>query len=70
MAYTEMRTVIDPALKALACEALKGKNVSVSDFFRSALVHLVEKGDVPFDIQKARGDGVKYTPRHKEVAEA
>ncbi|WP_250534379.1 hypothetical protein [Caballeronia sp. AZ10_KS36] len=61
--YIEMRTVIDPALKTLACEALRERDISVSDFFRSALRHVVEGGDVPFDIHRARGDGVKYTPR-------
>ncbi|MFX1674402.1 type II toxin-antitoxin system RelB/DinJ family antitoxin [Paraburkholderia sp. A2WS-5] len=51
--YSEVVAAIDPALKANAYEVLAEMNIPVSDFLRSAIIHLIEKREVPFDIKKA-----------------
>lgn len=65
--YHEVVAPIDSALKTLVYEALKEADISVADFLRSALVHFVERGTVPFEIHKARKEGLVYTPRQKEL---
>ncbi|MGV7243583.1 type II toxin-antitoxin system RelB/DinJ family antitoxin [Caballeronia sp. M23-90] len=49
--YSEIVAAIDPALKANAYEVLAGMNIQPSDFLRSAIIYLVEKRKVPFDIK-------------------
>jgi antitoxin component of RelBE/YafQ-DinJ toxin-antitoxin module len=66
--YQEIKVSIDPVLKALAFEAVEDADVSVSDFVRSALIHLVETGKVPFAIRRAL-PGRPYTPRGKAAGQ-
>ncbi|SAK95266.1 bifunctional antitoxin/transcriptional repressor RelB [Caballeronia calidae] len=61
--YQEVSTSIDPALKASAYEVLAEMDIKVSDFLRSAMIHLVEKRAVPFDIKR-----VRPSTRREEVA--
>ena len=63
--YSEVVAAVDPSLKANAYEVLAAKNISVSDFIRSAMIHLVEQKEVPFDIKRVRPG--RYKHRREQV---
>ncbi|WP_217591064.1 type II toxin-antitoxin system RelB/DinJ family antitoxin [Burkholderia sp. GbtcB21] len=40
---------VDPMMKNQADSVLSGLGVSFSEFMRMALIHLIERGELPFD---------------------
>jgi hypothetical protein len=48
--YIHVKTTVDPEFKVLIDEALTEAQVSLSDFLRSSLIHLVEQRSVPFKL--------------------
>jgi antitoxin component of RelBE/YafQ-DinJ toxin-antitoxin module len=64
--YQEISASIDQTLKDLAVKALEEADVSASDFIRSAIIHLIETGEVPFEIRCVL-PGRPYKPRGKAV---
>jgi len=64
--YSEVKASVDPAIKARAYALMEENGVSPSDFIRSALIRLVESGEMPFKIVQAL-PGRKY--HFEEAAE-
>jgi antitoxin component of RelBE/YafQ-DinJ toxin-antitoxin module len=63
--YQEIGASLDPEIKARLIAVLDEENVTVSDFVRSAALHAIESGKVPFEIRTAR-PGKRYV--FKELA--
>jgi antitoxin component of RelBE/YafQ-DinJ toxin-antitoxin module len=62
--YQEIGASLDPEIKTRLLAVLDGSNVTVSDFVRSAALHAIESGNVPFPIKTAK-PGRRYV--FKEV---
>lgn len=69
--YSEVCALMDADLKAEAVAALDERGMSASDFIRSALIHLIETGEVPFKIRKLKpGKPFQIAARSREEVRA
>ena len=64
--YQEVTGAVDPELKARLLEVLSKEGISASDFIRSAAIHAVNSGRVPFPIEQ-RKPGTRYAMKEMAV---
>lgn len=69
--YSHVKTIVDPEFKLLVDAALVEASVSLSDYLRSSLIHLVEQRSVPFKVIRAlhRPDSVTRNIAHSHGAQ-
>jgi hypothetical protein len=68
--YSHVKTIVDPEFKLLVDAALIEASVSLSDYLRSSLIHLVEQRTVPFKVIRAlhKPDSITRNIAHSHAA--